>query len=482
MIKRSALDKFLQFFSSLKCGLILLGLVGVAVTLGTLILQRPMAREGQIEQIYAPQTLRLLNTLGLFDVFHTWWFILLLGLLGANIVLASIERFPQVWRLFARPHWLADEDFVRAQAFHREIPLGAHAPEEALALASRKLLGLGYSVRPESLRQGTLYIEKYRLARLAPYLVHTSLLLIFAGAIVDGTWGYRGFVNLGPGMRVQNTEPLSAQGAPRPLGFTVRCDAAGMDKYPDGTPRQYWSRLAIEEGGREVLSKQIYVNDPLTYKGVRFFQASYASSGAPGKLELDAAWTEGGATRHQTVVLQPGQASPLGDQGAQVELVDLLPDFVLQGNEVSSRSDEPRNPAIHLRVTQPDGRQASVWFFPKAPEMKAANDSGFTFQLRNLEMQYTTGLEVAHEPGQWLIWGGCLLLIGGLMLALYFAHFRIWGVVGRDPKRRDRRVLVLGGQTNKFREGFARRFDELAAALESELRSSEAPVAEPIPA
>ncbi|MBZ5562785.1 MAG: cytochrome c biogenesis protein ResB [Acidobacteriia bacterium] len=482
MIKRSALDKFLQFFSSLKCGLILLGLVGVAVTLGTLILQRPMAREGQIEQIYAPQTLRLLNTLGLFDVFHTWWFILLLGLLGANIVLASIERFPQVWRLFARPHWLADEDFVRAQAFHREIPLGAHAPEEALALASRKLLGLGYSVRPESLRQGTLYIEKYRLARLAPYLVHTSLLLIFAGAIVDGTWGYRGFVNLGPGMRVQNTEPLSAQGAPRPLGFTVRCDAAGMDKYPDGTPRQYWSRLAIEEGGREVLSKQIYVNDPLTYKGVRFFQASYASSGAPGKLELDAAWTEGGATRHQTVVLQPGQASPLGDQGAQVELVDLLPDFVLQGNEVSSRSDEPRNPAIHLRVTQPDGRQASVWFFPKAPEMKAANDSGFTFQLRNLEMQYTTGLEVAHEPGQWLIWGGCLLLTGGLMLALYFAHFRIWGVVGRDPKRRDRRVLVLGGQTNKFREGFARRFDELAAALESELRSSEAPVAEPIPA
>jgi cytochrome c biogenesis protein ResB len=51
-----------------------------------------MAQEGQIEQVYAPQIVRLLNAVGLFDVFHTWWFILLLGLLGANITLASIVR------------------------------------------------------------------------------------------------------------------------------------------------------------------------------------------------------------------------------------------------------------------------------------------------------------------------------------------------------------------------------------------------------
>jgi cytochrome c biogenesis protein len=82
--QRSTLDKFLRFFSSLKCGLLLLGLLGVAVVLGTLILQKPMAQPGQIEQVYAPQTIRLLNTLGLFDVFHTPWFILLLGLLGAR--------------------------------------------------------------------------------------------------------------------------------------------------------------------------------------------------------------------------------------------------------------------------------------------------------------------------------------------------------------------------------------------------------------
>ena len=52
-----------------------------------------------------------------------------------------------------------------------------------------------------------------------------------------------------------------------------------MDAYPDGSPRQYWSQLTVLENGREVARKKIYVNDPLTYKGVRFFQASYSSTG-----------------------------------------------------------------------------------------------------------------------------------------------------------------------------------------------------------
>ena len=92
--RQTSFDKFLQFFSSLKCGLLLLGLLGTAMILGTFILQRPMAQEGQIEQLYAPQVVSLLNALGLFDVFHAWWFILLLGLLGANITLAH----PKGWR------------------------------------------------------------------------------------------------------------------------------------------------------------------------------------------------------------------------------------------------------------------------------------------------------------------------------------------------------------------------------------------------
>lgn len=483
--QQSALDRFFRFFSSLKCGLILLGLIGAAVTIGTVVLQRPLAREGQIEQLYAPQTIRLLNALGLFDVFHAWWFILLLGLLGATITLASLERFPQVWRLFVRPHLVADEWFVRALPFRREIPLGPHSGEEALVLACRKLASLGYPAHTKALKAGALYVEKHRVARLAPYIVHASLLVIFAGAIFDGLYGYRGFISLGPGMRSDVLEPLAASGKARPLGFTLRCDAAGMDQYPDGSPRQYWSRLAIEENGREVLRKQISVNAPLTYKGIRFFQASYGSTGAPSKVTLDAAWDEDGVAKRRTLTLRPGQPTFLEEKGTQVSLADFVPDFFLEGNEINTRSEDPRNPALHLQVTRPApaGKEPdSVWLFPKAPEMNPSNPTGIVFQYRGVEMAYMTGLQVAYEPGQWLIWAGCLTLTGGLMMALYLSHIRIWGVVGRDPAQRGRLLLILGGQPSKYRESFEKRFNELATELEAAFKVSPADVAEAIPA
>ena len=462
--------------------MVLLGALGTAVILGTMILQRPMAREGQIEQVYAPQTARILNAVGLFDVFHAWWFILLLGLLGANITLASLERFPQAWRLFARPHMTADEWFVRQLPFRKEIPLGCHKPAEALSIASQKLNDLGYPPKPKVLERGTLYVEKHRAARLAPYVVHASLLFIFAGAIIDGLWGFKGFVNLTPGMRAQAIEPMTAPGAPHQLGFAVRCDGVGIEKYPDGSPKQYWSQLAVEENGHEVARKKIFVNDPLTYKGVRFFQANYGSAGMPRRLVFEASWPDSGASKHppQTFTLRPGEAARLDNQGTQVELAGFVPDFVLEGNQIASRSDEPRNPAIQLTLTLPGGKQTREWVFPKAPELAPPAESGINFQLKDLEMEYMTGLQVAHEPGQNLIWGGCLLLTAGLMMALYMSHVRIWGIIARD--RKGRPMLLLGGQPSKYRESFEMRFNELTTQLEAALSVSQPDVAQAIPA
>jgi len=426
-----------------------------------------MAQEGQIERVYAPQIVRLLNAVGLFDVFHTWWFILLLGLLGANIALASIERFPQVWRLYVRPHFLADAAFIRALPFQREIPLGPHTPKEATALASLKFESLGYPPRADILSKGTLYVEKHRVVRLAPYVVHASLLIIFAGAILDVTHGYRGYISLRSGTSTDVIEPLTTPGARHHLDFTLRCDAAGMDPYPDGSPRQYWSQLTVLENGREVARKKIYVNDPLTYKGVRFFQATFGSTGTPRKLVMEANWLENGVAKNRVLTMAPGAPAPLDNQGTIVELEDFLPDYVLQGNQIASQSDDPRNPAIRLQVTRAGNQITNAWVLAKSPELNAPNNTGINFRYLGVEMDSMTGLQVAHEPGQWLIWGGCLLLTAGLMIALYLSHIRIWGIVAAD--RKGQPVLLLGGQPSKYRENFERKFHELTDAVEAVL-------------
>ncbi len=61
-----------------------------------------------------------------------------------------------------------------------------------------------------------------------------------------------------------------------PLGFSVRCDDFEVEFYENSQmPREYKSWLTVIEDGKEVMRKAIEVNDPLTYKGITFYQASY---------------------------------------------------------------------------------------------------------------------------------------------------------------------------------------------------------------
>jgi cytochrome c biogenesis protein len=465
--QQGPLTRFLRFVSSVKFGLILIGLLGAATIAGTLILQRPMAKEGQIEQIYAPQTIRLLDALGLFDVFHASWFLILLGLLGANIVLASLERFPQAWRYFSRPHREADEWFVRKLPVVREIPVGPLEPNLALATVAAAFRKMHFRPHAPTLAKGKLYVEKHRIARLAPYVVHSSLIIIFAGAIVDGVWGFKGYVSLGPGTSVRSVDPSGSTGVSHPLPFTLRCEGAGMEQYADGSPKQYWTKLVVEEDGREVMRKRIHVNEPLTYKGIRFFQSGYGSTGTPARVEVEASWLDSPKPAEK-LTLKPQEPVRLSD-GTEIQLANFVPDFVLQGNRISSRSDNPNNPAVQLALTRPDGSQVSVWFFAASPQMNYPSDPGIRFRLSEVEMGYFSGLQVAKQPGKGLIWGGCLILSLGLILALYMVHIRLWGVVTRNAKGQP--VLLLGGQPNKYRHSFEEQFKKLADAVEVELRA-----------
>src|SRR5205807_1556 len=86
-------QKIWRTFSSIKTGVVLLIVVVILSAAGTVILQRPATEADEIQRAYAPQTLRLLDAIGLTDVFHAWWFVLLLVLVSFSIVGASSTHF-----------------------------------------------------------------------------------------------------------------------------------------------------------------------------------------------------------------------------------------------------------------------------------------------------------------------------------------------------------------------------------------------------
>ena len=302
---------------------------------GTVILQRPVTDADEMQRAYSPQVLRMLDGLGLTDIFHAWWFVTLLVMVSLSIVAASIQRFPNSWRYYSRPYKSPDETFRKALATQAQIVI----KDEDSGLAAAEHVFQRAGLKPERMvRESSFSVfgERNRISEMAVYIVHASLLLIFLGGIVDALYGWRGYVAIASGE--QSSQLELHNGTVRTLPFAVRCDAAGQDNYADGTPKKWWSKLAVLEDGRVVMRKEIVVNDPLVYRGIRFYQASFGNTGKVDKIMFTVSPTNGpGETKE--IALAPDETLTL-DADTTVRIAEFIPDYVVRDGQVYTRSTQ----------------------------------------------------------------------------------------------------------------------------------------------
>jgi cytochrome c biogenesis protein len=463
---REVARKTWQTLASIKTGVVLLILVVIFSAAGTIVLQRPITEPEEMQATYSPQALRILDAIGLTDVFHAWWFIAMMGLVSLCIIAASIERFPNAWRFFSRPYKYPDETFRRV--LHPQKRVAIADEETALVAAERAFHALGF--RPERVVREdhfAIFAERNRISEMAVYIVHTSLLLIFFGGILDGIYGWRGSLNLNEGETSSKVE--LRDGSTRTLPFAIRCDAAGQENYPDGTPKKWWSKLAVVKDGQDVQNKEIVVNDPLLYSGVRFYQSSFGSNGKVEKLVLEATPSNGsGGQRH--VAFAVGEITSL-DADTTVRFAEFIPDAVVRDGQVYRRSNQLGSPAAHLVVTsKATGKPFDVWL----PPIEGVGDNAkapYRFEATDLKIGHFTGLQVSHEPGQWAVWGGVVLMGVGLAFVFYVVHLRVWAVPFRE-ERTGKFSLWIGGSANRNRDAFEHRFNDLVARIESEIKEN----------
>ena len=470
---RAVVHKSWRTIASIQTGVVLLILVVILSAAGTIVLQRPVTEPDEMQSAYSPQALRILDAVGLTDVFHSWWFLGLMLLVSLCIVAASIDRFPNSWRYFSRPYKYPDESFRRAS--HPQKSLAIADEETGLVAAQRALHSLGF--KPERVVREDhfgIFAERHRISEMAVYIVHASLLLIFFGTIVDGLWGWRGTLNLNEG-QTSNVVELR-DGTTRTLPFAIRCDSAGQENYKDGTPKKWWSNLAVVKGGEDVKKKQIVVNDPLLYNGVRFYQSSYGPNGKVDKFSL-VATPSNGSGQTKEIALAVNDTVPL-DADTTVRFAEFFPDYAVRDGQVYRKSNDLENPAAHLIVTskragknkdKDKAENFDVWF-PPLDEVADNSKSPWQFHATDLKMGHFTGLQVSHEPGQWAVWSGVVLLGIGLAFVFYVVHMRFWAVPVCDP-RTGKCSLWIGGSANRNRDAFEQRFNDLVALLKEELKT-----------
>ena len=84
--------------------------------------------------------------------------------------------------------------------------------------------------------------------------------------------------------------------------------------------------------------------------------------------------------------------------------------------------------------------------------------------FRGFESLQYTGLQVVHDPGVWLIWVACTVMVIGIYFAFFVSHRRVWV---RLREEGGATAVTLAGNANKNRESFAEAFGKLGDRVQA---------------
>jgi cytochrome c biogenesis protein len=153
-----------KFFISVRLTIVLLLSLAITSVIGTIIPQNESPAD--YVQAFGEFGYRFFHLLGLFDMYHSWWFQSLLLVLTVNVVVCSVDRLSTMWRvIFAKNPSVNISSFRRRR--NKEEFTANHAPDQ-LKLLFEPLIAkrFGYS-RTEATDSGYyLYAEKWRWTRL----------------------------------------------------------------------------------------------------------------------------------------------------------------------------------------------------------------------------------------------------------------------------------------------------------------------------
>jgi cytochrome c biogenesis protein len=361
-------------------------------------------------------------------------------------VACSLKRFRVTWRFFSNAQESLEESQWKAlplnKAFSRKGLPADNLPRvrEALSRTFRTPKVLGDS------QAGHLFAEKDKLSRLGVYFIHLSVLVILAGALIGYYFGFRGNVNLVEG-EASDRVILRSEGQPRPLGFRVRLDQFSVSFYASGAPKEFKSTVTILDEARQALSESIRVNHPLTYKGISFYQSSYGVAGVKKAV----------LTIHDRVSRK--EITVPASMGTKTEIPGGA-SFFLLGQFVQDL--QGMGPALQVLLFESNRPHETFWVLLNHPEFSERRPGPYQFTIKEVEPRYYSGLQVTKDPGVWVVWAGCFLMMAGFYVAFFLSHRRIWV---RLTEKEGKTWVEIAGASHRDRAGFEKEFEKMIQAL-----------------
>ncbi len=452
--KRAWYGSVWRFFASVKLTIFVLIALALSSIIGTVIEQNQPIESYYIE--YGERWGDIIRTLQLDDMYHSVWFVAQLVLLMINIIACTYERFPPKWRSLLRKVDDFDPSIIDRFSNREAIELGAtlgRARDRVIEVLRKNR----YKIKLDR-SQGDevkLYASRGLIGRFGSDITHVSLFVIIIGAIYGSFWGYRDFrpILVGSMIRVPDAD------------FALRLDKFWIDYYDTGQIRQYNSLLTVIEDGKEVLTKQIWVNEPLYYKGIRFYQSSYGTSWNRIK-EAEIALKRLDSNKvDPPFSVKWGEVSKVPGSKYSVRLVGYVSDFAFdeRTRTVFSKSGETNNPAVQIEVYNGEDLIARPWLFFNFPGLiHAIPGTQYDLVLMGFRTIPYSGISITKDPGTNVVWVGTGIMGIGFFLAFFVYHRRIWVSIKASGNGT---IVRMGGVINKNPLGFEREFKDIVEAV-----------------
>jgi cytochrome c biogenesis protein len=440
--KRTIVDKIWNYFSSVKVGIALIILILIAMAIGT-ILPQDNAIPSEDPSTYYPQRYGSFGTLyvqlGLDHLFRSWWWVILLGLLGLSLIVASIDRFIPLYRGLKNQRVTRHERYLKRQRLFGVTE--TEHPDEVIEKAKMALKDKHYKIREEN---GDLFAEKGRFARWGPYVNHLGLIIILIGGILrfvpgmylnEGMWIPEGEQKVIPGTNgeyylTNHKFILETYDKDNPQ-FKDAIDRVGQ------VAKNFQSNVTLYKAkGNHVLGEkpelvkvkdaQIKVNHPLEFNHIRLYQSDFRTELHKMNFKLVNKKTGKSYGDFSVNLQNPKETYDLGS-GYKVILDSYLPDFYFDKKGTpSTKSDVPNNPAFVFKMISPEHPKGELSFVAIRTNIEPLGTNDYKIAFKSMDTIRVSGISVRKDMTTWIEFLGAILFLIGVGQGMYWSHRRIW--------------------------------------------------------
>lgn len=460
----SIIDKIWSFFSSVKVGIWLIVIALLASILGTIFPQAQFIPQNAISRdpaIYYEDQFGIFGLmyyqLGLYKLYSSWWYMVLLGLIGISLVICSLDRFVPLYKALKIQNARRHETFLNRQRLYSET---YEVNQEEMEKVKESLKKQRYKVRDEN---GHILAEKGRFSRWGPYVNHIGLIIVLLAAILR----FSPFLYKDEYIWIREGEQKVIPGTDgeyyiKNLNFIMEMHDENDERFKEAIeqegaiPRNYQTDVVIykdkennvpgtESELEPILESSIQMNKPAKFDGYTLYQSGYQLnefSNMTFKI-FEKEDSNETALDSFSIDLTNPESNYVLENGFQVDVEQFYPDYILNDDGApTSETNNPKNPAFVFSVYPPDSDSAEVSFIGIGMNIDATGENNYVIGLQDYEMRDVSGLQVRRDYTLPLFGLGSAIFMIGVIQGMYWQHRRIW----IHPKENK---ILIAAHTNK---------------------------------